>query len=93
MTLTIKVHHRGERVSIVSPRTGNVIHVNGKDYMMITGYVFKPNAFPSLALLTLQQLRSLLKVSQIPTDWEAVERVQKQEIYINFNGENVLWSS
>lgn len=92
MERTIKVHHRGERVAIVSPKTGNVIHVNGKDYTMITGYIFEPHAFPTAALLSTKQLQDLFKASQVPTDWEEVERVKNQEVYINFNGKRVLWS-
>lgn len=92
MERTIKVHHRGERVSIVSPKTGNVIHVTGKDYTMITGYIFKPQAFPSTARLTTQQLQSLFKASQSPTDWEAVEREKYQKVYININGKTIRWS-
>lgn len=93
MERTLKVHHRGERVAIVSPRTGNVIHVNGKDWTMLTGYAFKPQAFPSVARLTTQQLHSLFVASQSPTDWEVVEQEKNQEIHINFNGKKVLWGS
>ncbi len=93
MKRTVKVHHRGSRVSIVSHRTGNVIHVNGKDWTMLTGYIFKPQQFPTTARLTVKQLQDLFKASQFPTDWEAVEKQQEQEVYINFNGKEVLWSN
>lgn len=76
MERTIKVHHRGERVAIVSPRTGNVIHVNGKDWTMLTGYFFKPQAVPSTARLTTRQLQNLFKASQSPTDWQIEEIIQ-----------------
>ncbi len=88
----IKVHHRGQRVSVSSPKTGNVIHVNGKDWTMLTGYIFKPQQFPSTARLTTQQLQDLLKVSQSSTDWEAVEQEKDQKVFINFNGKTVRWS-
>lgn len=92
MEHTIKVHHRGQRVSIVSPKTGNVIHVNGKDWTMITGFIFKPQAFPSTTRLTTPQLHSLLKASQSPTNWEEVERIKNREVCINFNGKTVRWN-
>lgn len=92
MERTIKVHHRGKRVAIVSPKTGNVIHVNGKDWTMLTGYIFKPQAFPTTARLSTKQLQNLLKASQVPTDWEEVEQEKNQEVHINVNGKRVLWN-
>lgn len=90
-TFTTKVHHRASQVRIVSPRTGNTISVSDKDYTMITGYIFKPQPFPSTARLTVKEMQDLYRASENPTDWDKVEKEKSQKVYISFNGKKVLW--